>query len=126
VYYEKMSVLLLELVRLRKEGAMGYEELLKRYEALAKDIEPNTKKTYPEKMNTKGKQALYDNLEQNEALVELIDGKMEGRDNDWTKNGVKQKRIKGFIREAFKVFNIADESDVQRIYDLLFQLKEYN
>ncbi|HPI46524.1 MAG TPA: restriction endonuclease subunit R, partial [Tenuifilaceae bacterium] len=72
-YYERMSVLLLELIRLRKEGVISYEELLRKYEELAKEIQPNTKKQYPEKINTKPLQALYDNLEKNEELSIAMD-----------------------------------------------------
>ncbi len=38
-YYERMSTLLTELIRLRKEGAISYEEFLKEYEELAKNLD---------------------------------------------------------------------------------------
>lgn len=81
-YYEKMSLLLLELVRLRKEGAINYEELLKHYEDLAQQFYPNVKKTYPEKLDTKSKQALYDNLDKNEDLAILLDDKIRKTKDD--------------------------------------------
>jgi len=124
-YYEKMSVLLLELIRLRKAGVISYEELLKKYEALAKEIQPNTKKSYPEGIDTPAQKALYDNLEQNTELALLIDLKMEDRDDEWRSNIFKRRNVERFIREAFKAFDIADEADVKRIFELVFNQRDY-
>ena len=58
VYYEKMSVLLQELIKQRKNGAIQYEEFLKKVEELAKNIQPNSRKSeYPNKIDTPAKQA---------------------------------------------------------------------
>jgi type I restriction enzyme R subunit len=124
-YYEKMSALLLELIRLRKEGVISYEELLKKYEALAKEIQPNIKKPYPVGIDTPAQKALYDNLEQNTELALLVDLKMEDRDDDWRNNHFKKKKVKQFIREAFSAFNSIDESEIERIYQLVFNQREY-
>lgn len=124
-YYEKMSVLLLELIRLRKAGVISYEELLKKYEALAKEIQPNTKKSYPVGINTPAQKALYDNLEQNTELALLIDLKMEDRDDDWRNNIFKKRNVERFIREAFNEFGMTDEAEVKRVFELVFNQREY-
>ena len=124
-YYEKMSVLLLELIQLRKQGSISYEELLKKYETLAKDIQPHTKKNYPERINTKARQALYDNLAKNIELALLIDLRMQDRDDDWLNNHIKRKKVKQIIQKALNEFNIVDESEIERIFELVSKQSEY-
>jgi type I restriction enzyme R subunit len=125
-YYEKMSVLLLELIRLRKEGAISYEELLKKYEELAKDIQPNTKKSYPKGIDTKPKQALYDNLEENEALSIAMDEQVRyGKDDDWRSTHIKRRNVEIIIRQVLEKHNLTDEALVSKIFDLISNQKEY-
>ena len=125
-YYEKMSVLLLELIRLRKEGAITYEELLKKYEKLAKDIQPNTKKTYPKDIDTKPKQALYDNLEKNKELSIVMDEQVRyTKDDDWRGTHIKRRKVEIAIRKVLKDFGITDEAEVNRIFEIVSNQREY-
>ncbi|MFN7652169.1 MAG: type I restriction endonuclease subunit R [Cyclobacteriaceae bacterium] len=125
-YYEKMSVLLLELIRLRKEGAISYEELLKRYEELAKNIQPNTKKSYPKDIDSKPKQALYDNLEENEELSLVMDEKVRYvKDDDWRSTHIKRRKVELAIKEILEKYGIKDEKVVSKIFDLVTKQKEY-
>ena len=125
-YYEKMSVLLLELIRLRKEGVISYEVLLKKYEALAKEIQPNTKKIYPKDIDTKPRQALYDNLEENEELSIAMDKHIiYTKDNDWRGTHIKRRKVEIAIRQVLHDFDITDESVVERIFELISNQKEY-
>ena len=125
-YYEKMSVLLLELVRLRKEESLDYEALLKKYEALAKDIEPKSKKkAYPEKIDTKGKQTLYDNLEDSEDLALDMDEKIKFvKDNNWRDTVIKKRKVEIAIRQVFAAHGVNDAAQVERIFNLVFELKQ--
>ena len=61
-YYEKMSALLDEIIAARKAKAIEYEEYLKRIALLAKKVEAGQSEETPEKLNTPGKRALYNNL----------------------------------------------------------------
>lgn len=125
-YYEKMSVLLLELIRLRKQGAITYEELLKRYEALAKEIHPNTKKIYPKQIDTKPKQALYDNLEENEELSILMDEQVRyTKDDEWRSTHIKRRKVEITIKQVLEKYGITDEAVVNRIYELVSNQREY-
>lgn len=126
VYYEKMSILLLELVRLRKEEAISYEELLKQYEALAKEIQPTTKKNYPVTIDSKSKQALYDNLGENEEFAIVMDEQVRyTKDDDWRGTHIKRKKVEIAIREVLKKMGITDETEVERLYQLVYNQKEY-
>ena len=62
-FYEKMSALLDEIIAARKAKAIEYEEYLKRIAELAKRVEAGHADDTPEKLNTPGKRALYNNLE---------------------------------------------------------------
>lgn len=125
-YYEKMSVLLLELIRLRKEGAISYEELLKKYEELAKDIQPNTKKSYPKDIDTKPKQALYDNLEENAELSIVMDEKVRYvKDDDWRSTHIKRRKVRLVIQDVLQGRGITDEKMVDKIFELVSNQKEY-
>lgn len=125
-YYEKMSVLLLELIRLRKEGAITYEELLKKYEALAKDIQPNTKKSYPKDIDTKPKQALYDNLEENEELSIVMDEEVRYvKDDDWRSTQIKRRKVEIAIRQILAKYGITDEAIVEKIFEIVSNQREY-
>ena len=125
-YYEKMSVLLLELIRLRKEGATTYEELLKKYEALAKDIQPNTKKLYPRGIDTKPKQAMYDNLEENEELSIVMDEQVRYvKDDDWRSTHIKRRKVELAIKAVLENYGITDAETISRIFELVANQKEY-
>lgn len=125
-YYEKMSVLLIELIRLRKEGAITYEELLKKYEELAKHIQPNTKKSYPNEIDTKPRQALYDNLEGNAELSIVMDEQVRYvKDDDWRGTHIKRRKVELAIKEVLGNYGIMDEAVISKIFDLVVNQKEY-
>lgn len=125
-YYEKMSILLLELIRLRKEGAIEYEALLKQYETLAQNIQPNTKKSYPKGIDTRPRQALYDNLEENEKLSIVMDEQVRYiKDDDWRSTHIKRKKVEIAIKEVLGQFGITDEAMAREVYNLVFNQREY-
>lgn len=125
-YYEKMSVLLVELIRLRKEGAISYEELLKEYEELARSIQPNTKKTYPTTIDTKPKQALYDNLDKNEELANELDQQIrDTKDDDWRSTHIKRRKVEIAIRQVLESNGINDELMLSKVFDIVSNQREY-
>lgn len=77
MYYEKMSVLLDELIKLRKEATLEYEKYLNEIIALSGKVKkPNTTSDYPTSINTNAKRALFDNLGRNEAMAVKLDNKI--------------------------------------------------
>ncbi len=125
-YYERMSVLLEVLIKLRKESAIAYEELLKEYEALAYKLNPHSKKNYPSKIDTKTKQALYDNLEENEDLTIVMDDTINYiKDDDWRGTFIKRKKVELAIKEVLAKYGISDEGEAIRIYDIVYKQNDY-
>ncbi len=126
VYYEKMSVLLTELVRQRKLGALSYEEYLKKIEELAKDIQPKASTKYPTAIDTGAKRALYDNLAENEPLaIELFNTINESRPDNWIGTPIKEKAVRITIRQVLNKYGILDETEVSRIYDIVENQEEF-
>ncbi|GAB4429597.1 MAG: hypothetical protein OHK0039_48210 [Bacteroidia bacterium] len=69
-----MSVLLDELIKLRREATLEYEEYLKEILALTQKVKkPQSTAGYPASVNTPALRALFDNLGRNEALAGELD-----------------------------------------------------
>ncbi|WP_407264229.1 type I restriction endonuclease subunit R [Tenacibaculum maritimum] len=101
-YYEKMSKLLDELIQLRKEEAIEYEKYLEQIKELAEKVSnENNTNDYPEALDTRGKKALYDNVERNEALALTLDKIIvENKLDGWKDGGIKEKKLMLAINEA--------------------------
>ena len=121
-YYEKLSVLLKELVDLRKEGAINYKEHLNRILELAKNaFNPSSSSDYPEGLMTKAQQALYDNLEKNEILALALDSIiLSTKKNKWKGHPMKEKAVKNAIKRHIPQEKLA------AIFDIILQQKDYD
>jgi type I restriction enzyme, R subunit len=94
-YYEKMSTLLDELIRMRKEETISYQQYLEKIKELAKQVsKPSSSNSYPSSLNSRAKQALYDNLENNEHLALRVDQVIQDNKLDgWRDGGIKEKKL---------------------------------
>jgi type I restriction enzyme R subunit len=122
IYYERMSVLLQDLIALRKNGAIEYEEFLKKVEALAKNIQPSARQSqYPVKINTPAKQALYDNLGSDEELALMMDKEIVYvKKDNWVGNTIKERQVKMVIAKY-----LDDLEKVDAILEMVKNQKEY-
>jgi type I restriction enzyme R subunit len=122
-YYEKMSAILDELIKARREGAIAYEKLLEKYIELVKNAEsPENNSQYPENIRYSGAlRAFYDNCGNDEALAIAIDKAVrESKQVDFRHNSFKERRIK---QALFKVLN--DKDEVERVYNIVVEQGEY-
>lgn len=123
-YYEKMSELLDALIKERKENAIEYKKYLEKIKDLAKQSKPkgnHTSENYPKDINTSGKRALYDNLEQNEDLVFRLDTVLEISITDnWIGNKIKEKKVRKSI-----ALIIDDEEQIDKIMNIIKEQDEY-
>ncbi len=126
MYYEKMSVLLDELIKLRKEGTLEYEKYLQKFISLACKVKkPNTKEEYPSSLNTNAKRALYDNLDNNEELAKELDHKILTTKKDgWRDNKIKTREVKYAIEEVLDTYQLK-EPDAAYIVELVRNQKDY-
>jgi type I restriction enzyme R subunit len=119
-YYNKMSELLYELIQERKQETIDYKNYLEQIKQLAKNVsDPASNVSYPGNINTKAKQALYDNLENDEELSLVLDeavryNKLDG----WRDGGIKEKRLR---IEVNKIIN-----DPQKTMELMGIIKAQN
>jgi type I restriction enzyme R subunit len=103
-YYEKMSRLLDELIKQRKEEAIAYKEYLEKIKQLAGDVSnPLHTNSYPTSLDSNAKRALFDNLENNEILALALDNVIKTNKLDgWRDGGLKEKKLKIAINEIIK------------------------
>jgi type I restriction enzyme R subunit len=127
MYYEKMSVLLDELIKLRKETTLAYEKYLQQIIELSKKVKkPNASTEYPPSINTNAKRALFDNLNKNEILANELNSKILTTKKDgWRDNIQKSKAVRNAIADVLKLHGITDEAEVHRIVDLVKNQREY-
>jgi type I restriction enzyme R subunit len=122
-YYEKMSELLDELIRERKENAIEYKKYLEKIKILAdKIVKPDTNVSYPSSIDTRAKQALYDNLNGDEVLANSIDAviKVTKEDGTWG-NMMKERKL----RIAIKKTLAEQEEKIDEIMELVKHQDEY-
>lgn len=125
VYYEKMSTLLVELIKQRKEGAISYEIFLKEIELLANSIHPKNSKDYPTNINTGALRAFYDSLNNNENLaLDVFDAINTSRPDNWIGTPIKEKKVRFAIRDVLEKYGITDVNELNRIFDLATKQNE--
>jgi len=120
-YYEKMSTLLDEIIVARKTKAIEYEGYLKRIAELSKKVQAGYSEETPEKLNTPGKRALWNNLDQDEALALKIDTAVrEVRPDDWRGVPPREQTIKAALYDI-----VHDVAKVERIFSVIKAQREY-
>lgn len=126
IYYEKMSVLLDELIKMRNEEAVRYEEYLKKiFELAVKVKKPETSGEYPTSVNTQAKRALYDNLEKDEPLTIALDSAVTyGKYDNWEGNFAKEKHLKNkVVKPVLEDYNKVEV--LEPIFEVIKQQREY-
>ena len=145
-YYDNMSALLKEIIAAPKARAIEYEEYLKRIAELARRVEAGLVDETPERLNTPGLRALYENLRQGvspgggiysaelpaphwdatkdevlELAIRIDETVKRIRPDDWRDNdGPKEKQVKAALYGVLQ-----DMAEVERIFPIIKQQKEY-
>lgn len=120
-YFEKMSTLLDEIIKQRKQNALDYQQYLQKIAELANQVMAGQPDDTPKSLNTKAKRMLYSNLGKNEALVlQVNDVVMDSKQDGWRDNQAKENQIKQAI---FEIVN--DVEEVERIFAIIKQQNDY-
>lgn len=107
MYYNKMSELLTELIKRRKQEDLDYEEYLKTIAELTKKVKDPMEEIVDDKINTKGKRAIYDNLGKDvEKAITVYESVMDSRLDGWDGDPLKERAIKNGIKDALKGINV--------------------
>lgn len=125
MYYEKISMLLDDLIKRRKEETIEYEEYLKQVIELTKNVkQANTSSVYPSSLNTNAKRNLYDNLEKNESLANELDLKiMTTKKDNWRGHRIREREVELAIKYVMNENGIVDAEETKRIYELVYNQK---
>jgi len=126
MYYEKMSVLLEELIRMRKEETRKYEQYLQEIIALSVKVKKLGKTgDYPVTLDTSAKRNLYDNLGRNEDLTIEMDLKIRRTKRDgWRDHKMKLREVKYAIQDVLDKYEV-NEPDSVSLLNLVREQKEY-
>lgn len=115
-YYLRMSELLTELVRRRRQADIEYQEYLKEVIALSKKVKNPLDESVGEKINTTAKRALYDNLGQDiEKAIMVYDAVMRSRQADFRGNRLKERAIKIAIKNTLPDISDDESEDIFEI-----------
>ncbi len=121
-YYDRMSELLDTLIQQRKQEALVYKEYLEEIIRLTIEIKnPASSTTYPQKMDSPTKRALYDNLDSDEQLALALDRDIRYTKKDsWRGNMIKEREIRYVLYQ-----HLQDEEEVERVFELVKNQREY-
>lgn len=121
-YYDEMSELLKALIEQRRQDAITYQEYLSKIVALTKRVKNPDTTAYPPPIDSRAKQALYDNLDKDEVLAMAVHNAVrESMQDDWRGNSVKIKKVKNAIKTILQY----DEVTTDRILELVKKQHEY-
>ncbi len=124
-YYEHMSTLLDELIQLRRQKAIEYQEYLEKIRELSQKVKrpQQSKSDYPDSMDTQAKRAFYDNFGKDEVLATKIDSAIRfTKRADWVGDRFKEREIANAIRQE----TADDELDITSVMELAKAQKEYH
>jgi type I restriction enzyme R subunit len=127
-YFDKMSELLNQLLQDQKSGKMQYKELIEKLIERLKEARSTVRKRYPSTMDTKGKQALYDNLGEDEELASRVHEAIlyNARDGFRDMDSSGQRKMKA-LRKAVEgtLHGSGQEDKIDNIMQLAVAQKEY-
>jgi type I restriction enzyme R subunit len=125
-YFDSMATLLDEIIKQRREQAINYQEYLEQIRALAKKVvNPTGNKghNYPDTIDTSAKQAIYDNLGNDEVLTTKIDTAVRyTKKAEWLGDRFKEREIANAIREETASYEV----DIVEVMVLIKAQKEYH
>jgi type I restriction enzyme, R subunit len=137
-FYERMSALLDEIIRLRKERAVEYEEYLRRIADIAVRVQAGRADDAPRQLDTPGRLAIYNSLRAQpagpliaaepkpgaEPVVDLalqVDRAVKTRrQHGWRGQPQREQLVKQAIFDVLR-----DVDAVERIYPIVYAQKEY-
>lgn len=120
-FYDRMSILLSEIIKERKGNAISYKEYMNKIANLATQVYEGKSEDTPEKLETAGQRALYQNLGKDLDVAIAIDKAVkQARRDDWRGNCSKEREIKSAIFNILK-----DENEVERIFSIIMGQNEY-
>ena len=114
------------LLQAQHDGKIQYKELIEQLIEKLKEVRSETHTKYPASLDTKGKRALYDNLNHDEELASRVHDavKANARDGfrDVSDGERKMKAVRKAVRNALPD---ATEDKIDDIMQIIISQKEY-
>lgn len=121
VFFEKMSLLLSEIIKQRKARAIDYEKYLQEIAALAKQVQEGKTSDTPKELNSRAKVVLYHHFDEDvEKALMVHEAVIEYAPNGWKGDIAKENKIK---EEIYKKLNDFDET--VKVFDVIKEQDEY-
>ncbi len=125
LFFGKMSALLEELVKRRKEAAINYQTYLEEVIALARQVTNPSAGAYPATVKTRGQRAIFDNYGNDEELTITLDTVIhQVARNGWLGNTMKEKEIRNAIRNVLRQRGI-DDAQADALLELVKKQGDY-
>ena len=126
-YYEKMSVLLEEIILSRKDNSIDYTKYLKQISELIKSVKnPSSQTVYPKHIDSNSKRAFYDNLDNNEeAALKVDESILKNKPDGWRGSRIKERTVKLAIKKALKDCGIDDDEKIEQVLTLARNQNDY-
>jgi len=123
-YYEKMSILLDTLIKKRLAEDLEYEKYLNEMSEFASEVKnPSMAIDYPDQINTRAKQALFDNLDKNqEVTLNLHAAVISSRSDEWRTYPLRERAVKNAVRGVLAEL---DDSEINKIFEIIRNQDEY-
>ena len=120
-YFDTMAEVLNSLIEDRKNEVKDYEKYLQEIIELAKNVaEPEYSRSYPTSINTKAKQALYDNLDGDENLTMVLDEAVRyTKKHNWRGDKLKEREIINVLKDHLP------SKDIDSIFDIIKNQSDY-
>ena len=121
-FYDKMSILLIEVLDNLRQKQIDYEEFLRRIAEVAKQVQIGAAKDTPVALNTPGKRALFNNLGNSESLALQIDETVRRVRSDAFRGNLAKERV---IKAALLPLLGNNQAEVERIFPIIVAQTEY-
>lgn len=120
-FYERMSALLSDLVQQRKDDAIAYAEYLEQIARLVREVKAGHGAEYPAAVDSAGKKALFDNLDQDEAQALAVDKVIrDTAQSGWRGNRMKERMLRLRLEQE-----LGDEDLAAQIIEIIRSHDEY-
>jgi type I restriction enzyme R subunit len=121
-YFDRMSVLLDELIEARKQESQAYEDYIEQIVKLSEQVADSKESSrYPPAIDSAAKRALYDNLDRDLELALALDRTIRQTKKDgWRGHKIKEREVKNAIKT-----HLPSEADANRIFEIVKSQDEY-
>lgn len=113
-YFDKMSLLLQELIEARKREMIDYQEYLIRMAELTKMVNKGQQEDIPKALNSKAKVALYHLLEDEQLAMVCDEAVHYAKQDGFRENMMKQRKVKKAISDI-----VADDELASKVYQII-------